>query len=102
PGTGRILFDGRDLLRAARHEIVGLGLARTFQNVELFRRMTVLDNVLCGLHVQVAAHPLTFLLAGAGWPGVSRAERRARERALAALDLVGLRHLADRPVAGLP
>ena len=102
PSSGRIFFDGHDLLRDARHEIIGRGLARTFQNVELFTRMTVLDNVLCGLHTQVGTHPLAFLLAGIGWPGVSRTERDARTRAHQALELVGLGSLGERPVAGLP
>ena len=102
PNSGHIAFEGRDLLRDARHEIIGRGLARTFQNVELFRRMSVIDNVLCGLHSQIGAHPLHFPLAGIGWPGVSRAEREARARALDALELVGIGHLAGRPVAGLP
>jgi branched-chain amino acid transport system ATP-binding protein len=102
PNAGRIVFDGHDLLRDARHEIIGRGLARTFQNVELFTRMSVLENVLCGLHVQVGSHPLEFLLAGFGWPGVGRKERDARARAMAALELVGLGDIAERPVAGLP
>jgi branched-chain amino acid transport system ATP-binding protein len=102
PNSGRIVFDGHDLLRDARHEIIGRGLARTFQNVELFRRMSVLENVLCGLHAQVGAHPLQFLLAGFGWPGVTRKERHARARALEALEVVGLGRQAELPVAGLP
>ena len=102
PSAGRIVFDGHDLLREPRHRIIGRGLARTFQNVELFRRMTVLDNVLCGLHTQVGAHPLEFLLAGLGWPGVTRKEGTARAGALDALELVGLGRHAERPVAGLP
>jgi branched-chain amino acid transport system ATP-binding protein len=102
PNSGRILLDGGDLLRSARHEIVGRGLTRTFQNVELFTRMTVLDNVLCGLHVELGAHPLHFLAAGFGWPGVAASERRARGRAMEALELVGLGQVANRPVAGLP
>jgi branched-chain amino acid transport system ATP-binding protein len=102
PSSGRIVFDGHDLLKDARHQIIRRGLARTFQNVELFTRMTVLENVLCGLHTQVGTHPVNFLLAGIGWPGVARTERNARERALEMLDLVGLRPVAERPVAGLP
>jgi len=102
PNAGRIVFDGHDLLRDARHQIIGRGLARTFQNVELFRRMTVLDNVLCGLHTQVDTHPFKFLLAGIGWPGVARTEREARRRALDTLELVGQRAIAERPVSGLP
>jgi branched-chain amino acid transport system ATP-binding protein len=102
PNSGRIVFDGHDLLRDARHQIIGRGLARTFQNVELFTRMTVIDNVLCGLHTQVATGWLRFMLEGVGWPGVFRAERIARTRAQEALEVVGLGKLANRPVAGLP
>jgi branched-chain amino acid transport system ATP-binding protein len=102
PNSGRIVFDGHDLLRDARHEIIGRGLTRTFQNVELFTRMSVIDNVLCGLHTEVGAHPLQFLLAGFGWPGTTRKERDARARAMEALELVGLGGYAQLPVAGLP
>jgi branched-chain amino acid transport system ATP-binding protein len=102
PSSGRIVFDGHDLLGDARHQIIGRGLARTFQNVELFTRMTVMDNVLCGLHTQVGTHPLSFFLAGIGWPGVARREREARARAQAALEVVGLGDMGRRPVAGLP
>jgi branched-chain amino acid transport system ATP-binding protein len=102
PGSGDVLLDGRSLLRAAPHQVAGLGLARTFQNVELFSRMPVLENVLCGLHGAVAGHPLHFLAAGLGLRGARAAERAARARALECLDLVGLTPLAGRPVAGLP
>jgi branched-chain amino acid transport system ATP-binding protein len=102
PSSGQIVFDGHDLLGDARHQIIGRGLARTFQNVELFTRMTVMDNVLCGLHTQVGTHPLSFFLAGIGWPGVSRREREARARAQETLELVGLGDMGARPVAGLP
>ncbi len=102
PNAGEIIFDGHNLLRDPRHRIISRGLARTFQNVELFKRMNVIDNVLCGLHTQVSDHPLYFLMAGCGAPNTTRAERRARERAMETLELLGLSHLADRPVAGLP
>src|ERR671910_137234 len=51
PDEGRVAFDGRDLLGEAPHGIVRRGIARTFQNVELFRGLTVLENVLVGAHV---------------------------------------------------
>jgi branched-chain amino acid transport system ATP-binding protein len=102
PNSGRIVFAGHDLLRLARHQIIGRGLARTFQNVELFTRMSVLDNVLCGLHSQVGTHPLEFLLAGIGWPAVRTDERDAGRRARETLELVGLGAIAGRPVGGLP
>jgi branched-chain amino acid transport system ATP-binding protein len=102
PNAGRILFDGHDLLRDARHRVIARGLARTFQNVELFTRMSVLENVLCGLHTQVGADPLEFLLAGFGLTALRGKEREARERAMWALEVVGIGGIAGRPVAGLP
>jgi branched-chain amino acid transport system ATP-binding protein len=86
PDEGRVAFDGQDLLREPTHGIVRRGIARTFQNVELFRGMTVLENVLVGEHVRTR-------MGG---------ERDARRRALEALDYVGLGDLAHRPAAGLP
>src|SRR4051812_39014276 len=86
PDAGSLRFDGRSLLRTPPHRIVRRGIARTFQNVELFRSMTVLDNVLVG------AHTRTQPFRG----GVVRG--RARE----VLDYVGIGEVAGRPVAGLP
>ncbi len=50
PDEGRVVFDGTDLLRVAPHRIVRTGVARTFQNVELFRGMSVIENVIVGAH----------------------------------------------------
>jgi branched-chain amino acid transport system ATP-binding protein len=86
PDSGRIVFDGRSLLRTPPHKVVRRGIARTFQNVELFPGMSVLDNVLVGTHVR------------SGW----FAERRARRRALDALEEVGAADVAHRPAAALP
>jgi len=86
PDDGEVLFDGRSLLRTPPYRIVSRGIARTFQNVELFPTMTVLENVLVGEHVS------------------SRFARETtvRERALEALDLVGISGIAYRHAAGLP
>ena len=65
PDSGRLEFDGKSLLRTPPHRVVRRGIARTFQNVELFRSMTVLDNVLVGGHTRT--RPFS--------------ERAARERA---------------------
>jgi len=99
PASGSIRFDGQELLKLRRHDVIRLGIARTFQNVALFQRMTVLDNVLVGLHAQLASNAFTsaFKLSGA-----RQAEREGAERALAALDVVGLRSLAGVYCAGLP
>jgi branched-chain amino acid transport system ATP-binding protein len=102
PNAGQILFDGQDLLRHRPHSVIRRGVARTFQNVELFRSMTVLENVLVGLHTQITTRRLDWLASAAGLPGGRADERRARERARAALADVGLTELEDRPVAGLP
>ena len=99
PTSGDVKFEGRSLLASRAHDIVRLGISRTFQNVELFRTMTVLDNVLVGNHVNVRA---PWLASAVGWPSVGRSERAAREAAMQALAAVGLDGLAGRPVAGLP
>ena len=81
PNEGEVEFAGESLLKAPVHGIVGRGIARTFQNVELFKTMTVLDNVLVGAHTR---------------------GRGVEQQALEAIDYVGLGGLAGRPVAGLP
>jgi branched-chain amino acid transport system ATP-binding protein len=86
PDSGRVVFDGRDLLRAPPHKIAGLGIARTFQNVVLFPAMTVLENVMVG------AHSRRWFFA----------ERRARGDAEEVLEYLALSHLAERPAAGVP
>ena len=84
--SGDIVFDGRSLLHTPPSRIVKLGITRTFQNVELFPTMTVLENVLVGAHT------------------VSRfqSERAVRSRAHETLAYVGIEAYADRPAAGLP
>ena len=79
PDAGEIVFDGASLLRARAHAVVRRGIARTFQNVELFASMSVLDNVRVGAHAR-------------------RGERAAREL----LAYLGLAGVERRPVAGLP
>jgi branched-chain amino acid transport system ATP-binding protein len=86
PDSGQVLFDGSSLMRTAPHRIVRRGIARTFQNVELFPGMSVLDNVLVGTHSR------------SGW----FAERRARRAAEEALEEVGAAEVAGRPAVGLP
>jgi branched-chain amino acid transport system ATP-binding protein len=86
PDSGELDFDGKTLLRTPPYRIVRRGIARTFQNVELFRTMTVLDNVLVGAHTRTK--PFRH----------SSIEARARE----VLDYVGIADVAGRPVAGLP
>jgi len=86
PDAGELDFDDRSLLHTPPHRIVRRGIARTFQNVELFRTMTVLDNVLVGAHTRTRPFRRSAI------------EQRARD----VLDYVGIADVAGRPVAGLP
>jgi branched-chain amino acid transport system ATP-binding protein len=99
PVSGDVLFNGKSLLEERTHNIIRLGIARTFQNVELFPRMSVLQNVMVGLHTLI--HSPGYLLGAAIGLG-GRAEAEARKRALEALELVGIADIAERPVHGLP
>jgi ABC-type branched-subunit amino acid transport system ATPase component len=99
PSAGRVTFAGAELTRLAPHEIARRGIGRTFQNTEVFRALSALDNVLVGAHAQLGGG----LLAAACWlPGVRREEAAARERARALLDLVGLAEAADVEAGSLP
>ncbi len=99
PSHGRVTFRGDDLLALAPHVIARRGIARTFQNTEVFRRLSVLDNVLIGRHAHLEGGVLGGALA---LPRVRSEETRARRDARALLDLVGLRAAADVEAASLP
>jgi len=94
PSDGIISFGGADITALPAHRRAGLGIARTFQNIRLFRGMSVLENVLTGLHPRLSASMLSTVLR---LPGFRAEERAAVERAAAALELVGIAHLADAP-----
>jgi branched-chain amino acid transport system ATP-binding protein len=98
PTTGRVTFDGVELLDVPAHRIAHLGLARTFQNVALFPALTVLENVLTGAHDHgsVGFGRAMFRL------GAAREEEAQRRRGIELLERLDLGHLAHRPVAGLP
>jgi ABC-type branched-subunit amino acid transport system ATPase component len=99
PTAGRVRFDGHDLLAVAPYAVARLGVARTFQNTEVFRGLTALDNVLIGAHARLSGG---VVAAAVGWPTVRREEARARERAQGLLARVGLGDAAHRDAAGLP
>jgi branched-chain amino acid transport system ATP-binding protein len=99
PGTGDVLVNGQSVLRMSPHEVIRRGVARTFQNLALFRSMSVLDNVLVGDHIRIKS---MWLESSVPMPAALNAESKARERALEILDFVGLTNLAQHPVAVLP
>ena len=99
PDAGAIRFQGADIAGLPAHRVARLGITRTFQNLRIFPRLTVLDNVLCGLTVQAGASLLEALLRP---PGLRHRERRLRLTALEALDAFGLADKAGWPVGVLP
>ncbi len=98
PDSGMVALHGRDVTRLAPWRRVRSGLARTFQDVRLFERMTVLDNVLAAVPDQPGEHLGPLFLAP--WR-VAAAERRNREKALGYLAFVGLAHRANEVAASL-
>ena len=99
PTQGKIFFQGSDITNAPAHRIANLGIARTFQNIELFEQATVLQNLLIGRHV----HRLTSL-----WQellftsSVRKAEIDFRDHVEKVIDLLDLQHYRDTHVGGLP
>jgi branched-chain amino acid transport system ATP-binding protein len=100
--SGDLVFQGKSLVGLAPYNIVRTGIARTFQNVELWPRMTVLQNVLTGYHSRFRTDYLHFMRAGLRLPGTRRLEREAKEKALEILRYLGLEQLADHPARGHP
>ncbi len=92
PTSGSILLQGRNLVGTPSHEITQLGVARTFQNIRIFRDMTLLENVVVGMHHLIDYGPLATFFAT---KTCRTAERRARERAMELLSWVKLDHKAD-------
>jgi branched-chain amino acid transport system permease protein len=99
PDKGSITFNGVDITELKANEICTLGVGRTFQNLKLFTDMTVLDNVLVGLHPHLDVGFWACLL---GLPLAKRQEREARAEALRILDFLGLLDKANHIAGDLP
>jgi branched-chain amino acid transport system ATP-binding protein len=97
--AGNIVFDGRNLVGVPRHRMAALGIGRTFQNVALFRHMSVRDNVLVGAHH--SAHS-GFIANALRLPVVRREEHAAAERLDPLLDLLDLHAVEAREAGSLP
>jgi len=97
---GAIRFAGRDIAGLPPHAVLDRGIARTFQNLRLFPSLTVLENVMIGMHARLATGAVGALLR---LPGTRREEEAARERALAILEIFGNRLVPrlDHTVASL-
>jgi len=92
PSSGSIMFQGRNIASMPSHEITRLGIARTFQNVKLFRGMSAIQNVMVGRHCRTRTG---FLGAALRLPHAISEERRIRAAALEHLEFVGLADIAS-------
>ena len=99
PDKGHILFDRIDVRGKKTNELVSLGISRTFQNVELFDSMTVLENVMVGQHVITKCG---FLGAAFRMPWILVEERNAKKEAMNLLAFVGLEEFAEKRSSDLP
>jgi branched-chain amino acid transport system ATP-binding protein len=102
PQRGRIRLDGREIQGLRPHRVAGLGIARTFQNIELFRHMSTVDNLLLGRHL----HMKSGLLAGMALLGpftpAARDEMRHRQRVEEIIDFLDLHAVRNQRVGNLP
>jgi ABC-type branched-subunit amino acid transport system ATPase component len=98
PSAGRLSFGGVDLFRLRPHQVIGAGMARIFQHMELFKEMSVLENVLVGCH---AAGKVNIIQAALGIGRAFSEHSEQVERAMAALAFVGLADQADREAGTL-
>ena len=99
PTGGTIHFDGKNITEMSPDDIAPLGIARTFQNIELFEHSTVLHNLLVGRHSQRKTSWIEDMLF---LPSTRRAEIRHRERAEEVIDFLDLQPYRDKMIAGLP
>lgn len=97
--SGDILFEGRSIFKAAPYRMAGLGIGRTFQNLALFRTMTVVENIMIGTH---SGGRSDFLSDALRLPRAARADREARDRANEVIGYLDLDQVAQTPVMSLP
>lgn len=99
PTSGQVIFKGRETTNLPPEKVAKLGVARTFQNIRLFRNLTVLDNVKVGFHIHERTRLIDALL---HTPRYRRDEREVVEKGLALLERVNLAGFADELAGNLP
>jgi branched-chain amino acid transport system ATP-binding protein len=99
PSEGKILFKDQSLIGLPTHKIISRGIARTFQNIRLFKELSVLDNVRIAHYTQIRYSPWEALL---NLPRFTREEARIRTAALELLDIFGMADLAEAIAKNLP
>ncbi len=98
PNGGDLVFQGVSIVRDTPHHVAALGIGRTFQNLALFPTMSVLQNVMVGVHARTRSD---FMSNALRLPWVAREERMMREVAMDAIGFLGLEAVAAHPAAGL-
>jgi branched-chain amino acid transport system ATP-binding protein len=99
PDSGKIIIDGHEFARVPAQDVARLGLSRTYQNLALFRGLSVLENVISGLSHTVRSNFLEQLF---GLPRARSEDAQAHERADVVLEALKLQHVRDQSVATLP
>jgi len=99
PASGSIHYGERDLLDVPAHRVVELGIARTFQNIDLFEQATVLQNLLVGRHSRMSTNLVRDFLF---LPGARAREREHRRKVEDIIDLLEIAHYRDQRISDLP
>ena len=98
PTEGRVYFEGKDITGVKTFRRTDMGLTRTFQNINLFKDLSVMDNVLVGLHCKTKCDPISAMLT---LPNQRREEKKSREQVMETLTFLGLDHVANEKAGSL-
>ena len=99
PMEGDMFFEGESILSRKPHQIASLGIARTFQNIELFRHMSVIDNLLLGRHHRFDSGPISGIFF---WGKALREEIRHRQKVEEVIDFLEIEKVRKKIVGALP
>ncbi len=98
PTEGSVYFEGKDITKVKTFRRTDMGLTRTFQNINLFRDLSVMDNVLVGLHCKTKCDPISAMLS---LPNKRKEEKKSREQVMETLAFLGLDHVAEEKAGSL-
>ncbi|MDB9452815.1 ABC transporter ATP-binding protein [Dolichospermum circinale CS-534/05] len=98
PSSGELIYQGQAISQLKPHQIAGLGIARTFQNIRLFGELSVLDNVIIARHLHTHSNIITGVL---GLPLAVKEEENSRQKALELLTLIGLDNRTEEKAKNL-
>ena len=98
PTEGQVYFEGKDITGVKTFRRTDMGLTRTFQNINLFKDLSVMDNVLVGLHCKTKCDPISAMLT---LPNQRREEKKSRAQVMETLSFLGLAHVAEEKAGSL-